>query len=481
MSVRRRLLATYRDLLAQAGDTDRWLQTPTGADLWIDGRVALLAASRDDLFTRYTRAFLDFCERAGAPVRSLDREGLAALLGRLDPFLEACAGHGRDSFWPGLALGLALVHSLGGPPRIEVSGAATVNDTLALVLSPSFRALRFAGYNAGISTRFITERSAEVFRPELGYFLVTPPTLILEELPRTQFFNVGHDLIHIVLFGDAYIRPVGTPKMTAALLLNAEETACTLDLVLVGDLARFGVELQALAELVRIESGPRSGRPSVTLRVSREGTGFTAYQAALKAASQALLTTCTPVSRRIGGGISIPPDLDEWFHPRSRATHAAWHEDLAERVWHPVFQRFVSLLPPVETHLENLLRFTRETWEPGQPVLDEIPEPCPAARAQGILLYRLRSLVIRAADIAVELDAAGSLTRALADDLMEWALAVIEESVRVRRSGGSAEAQERCELQARAVCSLLEQHGALPGLAVRFADPMAVPGRAAAA
>jgi hypothetical protein len=472
--VQRRLLSTYRELSAQIEGVDRWLQTPVGADLWIDGLAALRSAGSDDLFARYTAAFLDFCARAGAPVRSLDREGMAALLSRLDPFLEACAEHGGSAFWPGLAVGISLIHSLGGPPRIEVSGGATMNDTVALVLSPSYRALRFAGYNAGVSIRYSAERTEEPFRPELGYFLITPPTLIQEELPRAQFFNVSHDLGHIVLFGDAYMRPVGTPEMTAALLLNAEETACTLDLVQARDLARFGVELRALTEILQIESGQREGRPSVTLRVAREGTGFAAYQAALKASSQSHLTVGSPVSRRIRQGVAIPPDLGDWFNPRAQQTHAAWHEDLADRVWDPIFQRFVSLLPPVESHLENLHRRTREGWEPGETVLDEIPEPNPAARSQGLLLYRCRFLVVRAAETAAELAAAGSLAPALNEDLLGWALEVVDDYVRVGRHGASMEAAERCEAHLRAVRSLLDRHAIRSDLVGRFDDPVSV-------
>lgn len=466
--VERRLSAVYRDLLVRSDDPDLWPRTPLGADLWIDGRVALRAASCDGLFLRTTQAFLSFCERAGAPVRSLEKEGLAALLARIDPFLEACASHGRDTFWPGLALGLAAIHSLGGPPRIEVSGAATVNDSVALVLSPSYRALRFAGYNDGISVRMSPRKTSQPFRPELGHFLITPPTLIPEEPPRAQFFNVSHDLIHIVLFGDAYMRPVGTPETTAALLLNAEETACTLDLVLAGDLGRFGLDLRILTELLQIESGCRAGRPSVTLRIVREGKGFTAYQKALKAASQGNLSSCTPVSRRIREGIALPSDLGDWFDPRAQQTHASWHEDLADRVWNPVFQRFISLIPSVSGHLENLHRFTWESWEPGQPVLEEIPEPCPAARATGVLVHRLRSLVIRAAEVAVALDEAGSLPAALADELTGWALAVVEDSIRVRRTGAAPEARERCELHAQAARTLLPER-----FASRFDDPVA--------
>lgn len=474
-NVQRRLLSTYRELSAQVEDADRWLQTPAGADLWIDGRAALRSAGSKDLFARYTAAFLDFCARAEAPVRSLDREGMAALLSRLDPFLEACAEHGGQAFWPGLALGISLIHSLGGPPRIEVSGGATMNDTVALVLSPSYRALRFAGFNAGVSIRYTAEQATEPFRPELGHFLITPPTLIQEELPRAQFFNVSHDLGHIVLFGDAYMRPVGTPEMTGALLLNAEETACTLDLVQARDLARFGVEVRSLTELLQIESGQREGRPSVTLRVAREGTAFTSYQAALKASSQGYLTASSPVSRRIRQGVTIPPDLGDWFAAPAQKTHAAWHEDLADRVWNPVFQRFVSLLPPVESHLENLHRLTREVWEPGQTVLDEIPEPSPAARAQGLLLYRCRFLVVRAAEAAAELAAAGALSAALDDDLLGWALEVVEDYVRIRRHGASAEAAERCEIQAQTVRALLARHLSRDDLAGRFDDPMSVP------
>ncbi|HKH47583.1 MAG TPA: hypothetical protein VKM72_23240, partial [Thermoanaerobaculia bacterium] len=304
--VRRRLAAIHRELDSLAGEPDRWARSLVGGDLWVDGWRAVRSTD-EHLFARYRDAFLDFCQQSGAAVRSLDEESLPSVLERFELFLEACAEANAGSFWPALAVGLALVQAVGGPPRIERSPeAAVANDSLLLIVSPSYRAIRCHAYNAGIATFCVPDSQVPVFRPELGHFLISPRYQVRHEPPRVQFYTVNHDLSHLVLFGDAYLRPVGSPAMTAALLLNAEETCCTLDLVLARDLDRFGIELNALAELLRIESGSKAGRPSVTQRVAREPAAFTAYQAALKAAAQERLTASTPVSLRIREGASLP-------------------------------------------------------------------------------------------------------------------------------------------------------------------------------
>ena len=480
--VRRRLAAAHRELRSLAGDPDRWVGSPVGRDLSVDGWVAIDSAD-SALFVRFVDAFTDFCRREGAPVRSLDAQGPAALLARFDPFLEACAEIGPNAFWPGLAVGLTLVQALGGPPRIESSEATVIGDSLLLVASPSYRALRFAAYNAGVRTLCMDQPKAPAFRPEFGHLLITSRELVRQDPACVPFITVNHDLAHIVLFGDAYLRPAGTPAMTASLLLNAEETSCGLDLVLTRDLARFGVELRALQDLLALEAGSREGRDSLTRRAAEDREGFVTYQAALRAAAQAHLAVPNPVSERIGEGVPIPADLADWFHPETQRTHAAWNEKLAERVWHPVFQRFVSLLPPLAGHGENLHRYTREIWEAGQPVLDRIDEPCPVSRARGLLEYRLRFLVIRAAELAVRCDESGGFSTALADDLTRWALRVVEDYVRIRRQGASPEAAERCEAHARGARALIGRYPGLDGpesLAALFDDPVARFSRAAA-
>jgi hypothetical protein len=466
--VRRRLLAEHRALRALAAGPERWPYTRTGADLWIDGLAALQAAD-ERIFTLYLDAFLDYAARAGSPVTALAAGGLASLLGLFEPFLLACAEHDPRSFWPGLAVGVCLVQAAGGPPRIEVSEAVVINGTLLVLLSPSYRGLRFTAFNEGIRTRALPGRKAPVFRPEHNFFFIAPPDLVEAEPLRAQFYVVNHDLSHVVLFADAYLRPVGSPAVTASLLLNAEETACTFDLVLAAELLRFGVDLHAFAEMRRMEEGWREGRGSVMERAGRGPESLASYQTALKSAAQHHLRRTSPLSARIAGA-PVPPDLSGWFAPAAQKMHAVWSEKLADRVWNPLFQRFVSLLPPLPGHLENLVQFTHDTWRVGQQVAGgPVPEACAETRARSVVANRLRFLVIRAAELAVMMSKRGRVEPVLLEDLTAWGLAVVDDSIRVRNGKGDPVAGRVEEVR-----GLLARH-AVDEAPAWFDDPMASP------
>jgi hypothetical protein len=456
--LRRRLAGLYEELQAAAADAEAWIHTPEGADLWIDGITALRCAGKGR-FARYLDAFLAFTARMGQPLRTLERDRTAATLALFDPFLIACAEQGPDCFWPALAVGLCLLKALGGSPGIEETpGVAVVNDASMVLLSPSYRAVRFTAYNAGIRTISLRQKpKGVVFRPELGWFFITPPGLVDGEPPCVPFVNVNHDLVHLVLFEDAYLRPVGTPAVTASLLLNAEETACTVDLVLGSELLRYGVDLLPYEHLVRLQAGWRLREVNLMDRIARDPELFVVYQAGLRASTQLHLEAACPLSRQIAGSVPIPEDLADWYDPRSQATHAGWAEMLAERVWNPVFQRFVSLLPPLPGHMENLLRFTRDTWPMGETVVaGGAPELCAASQARGLSLRRLRSMVIRAAELAVELNEKEAAPPALLDGLAAWALAVADDCARAPFRDPETGREER---HASAAQGLLARHG----------------------
>jgi hypothetical protein len=469
--LRRRLLDAHRDLRAQAADREGWPYTRPGADLWIDGLTALRSTSRR-LFAAYLDAFLDYAARTGLPAASPEGWGLAAALERFDAFLEGCAEQGETCFWHALTVGLCLVQAQGGPPRLEGSGAVVINDTLLTVLSPSYRSLRFTAFNTGARTLTQVGRKPPVFRPELNLVVFSQTDVVDAEPRRVQFYVANHELSHLVLFADAYLRPVGTPAMTASLLLNAEETACNFDLVLAAELLRFGAGLHAFREMRRMEKGWREEGVSVMERAGRSPEELAFYQRALKAAAQLHLETPSLLSSRIAQA-PVPADLQGWFRPAAQKMHAIWHEGLAVRVWNPHFQRLVSLLPPLPGHLENLHRFARETWKVGQRALEgPIPEPAAALRERNVLLHRLRFLVIRGAELAARMAKDGAPAEPFLDDLTGWALSVVEDVARLQRPEALPEVAERLAAHRAAACALLGRY-ALGEEARRFDDPIA--------
>ncbi len=474
-SPRRVLRELYRDLRTRAADPQSWICSPWGADLWIDGLTAFRIVT-PETFDAYLSAALEFLSKSGHPLRALTEGEAVAPIARLDPFLATAAERGPGSFWPALAVGLCLVRALGGAPRVETGDEMVImDDSLLFLLSPSYRGIRLAAYNAGLRTRSHRTGKQPVFRPEYGYFRLHPPNLVDAEPPRVPYYNYSHDLAHLVLFGDTYLRPVVSSEITASLLLNAEETVCTLDLVLMAELARFGIELHALSGLKKLEAGSYEEKESVTRRVAGDPEQTTAYQVALKAAAQLHLTAPSAVSEQIVGSAEIPGDLADWFHPRTQSMHAAWGEKLARRIWHPVFQRFVSFLPPQPEHTENLFRFCRETFSPGTWDGAAPLEPCPESRRKGILVHRMRFLVIRAAEVAAELADQGMASEALLEGLTRWALETVDRLVRVQREGGSNQAAEHADALAGAAASLLVRHQVPEAdrFARRFDDPAA--------
>jgi hypothetical protein len=473
-NLRRTLREFHRDLRARAADPEAWIYSALGTDLWIDG-LTVFRSVDEPTFDAYLESFLGFTARAGRPLRTLDAKRPAALVARFAPFLEACAEQGPRSFWPALAVGLCMLRAVGGPPRLETGDElAILDDSLVFLVSPTYRGIRLAAYNAGLRTLAGRTGKSPTFRPEYGHFHVHPPTLVDAEPPRVPYYNYSHDLAHIVLFGDAYLRPVGTQETTVSLLLNAEETVCTLDLVLAVELMRFGVDLHALTGLRKLEAGSKEGKPNVAAQVAGDPDRVRAYQVALKAATQLHLEARSTVTERIVDAVDIPADLADWFHPSTQKMHAVWSEGLGRRVWNPMFQRFVSLLPPQPEHAANLFRFCSETFSCGQWIEEPLPEPCRESRQKGILLCRLRFLVIRAAETAVQLSLGGLASEALLEDLTRWALAVVDDLVRVQRTGATPEEEARVELHREAVRGLLLRHelAETEGLGNRFADPV---------
>lgn len=435
--VRQELVSVFRELRELASRPEEWVGSPEGTDLWIDGLVALESVDERQ-FGRCLDACLDYFARLESPLDSLAGDCLALRLEAFDAFLEASAEAGEGSFWQALAVGICLARALGATPRVVAPGTEVINDTLMVLLSPSYRSVRYASYNAGIRVLGTRGRKAPVFRPELGHFLVVPPVLLNEQPPRFQFYTLNHDCAHIVLFEDTYLRPVGSPALTASLLLNAEETVCTIDLLLAREMRRFQVDFQAFQELIKLEVGRNQTGgelSSVLLRASEDEDDSIRYQIGLKAAAQRDLTLLSPLSRQIGSG-AVPPEIHNWFHPDSQYTHAWWAEELAGRVWNPAFQRLVSLLPPLPGCLEGLLLSTRDVWRRGElTIRGGVPEPSPAVRRNGIAQRQLRFLVIRAAEAAVELEQKGAAPPPLLEDLTAWALGVVDDYVRVRQLG----------------------------------------------
>lgn len=414
------LALTFAGLRERAGTWDGWVDCPLGADLWVDGYAAL-RGTEDSVFAQVLREFLRH-PAALDLLSSGQKTDAARLLGQYDNFLRAVAAQNEDAFLPSLALGFALLQTVGIPPVMEDHDVSIVNDSLLLLLSPVYREVRFRAHNAGVFVRTSHDTALPTFRPEYGFFTIGPPYLLRGKPDRVQHFNINHDLAHIVLFGDAYLRRTGSPAETSALLLNAEETCCTLDLLVVSDLARFKVPLRALAEYETVEKGvARHKRRSVMTRIACDSAQITTYQRALKCAAQRILETQSDVSRELAVSTDSPADVADWIPHRAQELHAKYAASLGRRVHNQHFARLVSYLVPNSQHAHNLLAHAHGDWD-WEHCHYSIPVPDTALRQRQLARNELRRLVIRAAEFLASPALTASTASTLSDALAPWAI-----------------------------------------------------------
>jgi hypothetical protein len=373
----------YRTCRQGIGDLTAWLETPWGADLSIDGAQALGAAG-SELFASYSGC-LDDVESEMRYARSrLDQ------LQTLEAFVEACASvHGEAGFWPALGVALCAAHKLEPAPLAE--GLAVVNDSLLLILSPTYRQIRFTAYNQGIRVR-VASASGAPFRPETRLLTIDPAYLITGATARVQQYNVNHDLVHIVLFGDCYVDAAGTVQETTDLLVNAEETSIALDLRVFAELARFGVELHHLREIEQTESG---WTPQVRLSLAREVAASAQDRHRLEAQ---LKHVALCVARGHAAGCHLLR-VDRWVSLRALRAHAKWCHEIAERNHRPAFRRAVAHLSPSPAQRALLRRAMNEHWSGAPaPAPLELALPDPVIRATNVALYAVWERAVVAAD-----------------------------------------------------------------------------------
>ena len=411
----------FRELRSLSVSPSGFLESQIGADLWVDGYDAV-ASTSPQAFDRYLAAFSELLDRTHSSLS--EQIELTSSLRIFDTFLKVNCDRGEAAFWNALTVGICVLHALGGVPQLCSEPHVVVNDTVMTLVSRNYRAVRFQAFNDGAQFKVIAKQDDDLFRPEFGQFSIGAPLVVYDELPKIQFYNIAHEMCHVILLGDTYIRTVGTPQTTATLLLCAEEAVIGLDLLMMRELCRFGIDLHAAHEFRGIEPGMQASvQVSTASYAASDPQRILHYQIGLKVAAQNELEINTGIGRMISQRCAPPFDIDEWISKRARSKHIRGARAIAESTSSAAFQQIVSFLPQDEWQFQNLLSTTYTEWTWGDQIFGmNVPQLSSELRRHGIRRHALRFLVIRAAEIARYFESRRSeCLTGLMDDLMTWA------------------------------------------------------------
>lgn len=393
-------LATGNLLRAQVRHADRFFSTRRGADLWIDG-VDFIVSTPAPVLSAYCGQLAKHIQLT-APKGQLP-EAVHFFAG-FDEFLRRCAAAGEAYAYHALAAGLCCLDRFIPSLRRDALPFSVVNDSLLMLVSPHYRAIRCAAFNSGLEVGIQTGNGW--FRPDFGWIIFAPPVLIPGRPRCVQSYSFIHEVCHAVLFGDAYCRTFGSLETTQSILIAIEESIIGLDLLTYGALRRASETLHAVAEFEKVSIGNDA---SVERRISALHRGAihpNRFVRALRAAAQRQLGSESPVSRIIEAQDS-GEDASAWVGDKSIAFHIAGLRGFTDRVFDPRFRSIVDILPPDPVHASNARAASTEKMDAHRPFFGcQLETLCADRRKRNKHTKALRNFVIRGADLV---SAAGPL------------------------------------------------------------------------
>jgi hypothetical protein len=405
--MKRLLLDLHASFTAAMAEPRRWLATRSGTDLFADGFDTLSRVSRDEL-ARAADAFLVHC-RANGGIPELATSNLADVLARFDGFL-ASRPRRPKARRTAIALGLCLLEACGRLPYTIDRDCVIQNDAIATLLSPTYRFVRFAGYNEGVEGAVHSDPAmSRYFRPDSWLWVVGEPMYkVVDGIPRLPFYTSNHETAHIVLFGDSYVRRIGDDATALAAKLNAEETTVALDLALMAELMAGGIELHSMTLLAHLGDPRRGMDPRVFHRLfSRSRQRRVVSEQVLKARVQRIYArhgsyAPSPLHDRLKRGANRAGyPLARWLQTGALDMHVRDGGPLFERLLEPELQRFVGLIPPRADQTANLLTATELCWEDLKARF-RAPNPDSAQRELAVRRRNVRIAITRLGELSAK-------------------------------------------------------------------------------
>ncbi|MFD2171206.1 hypothetical protein [Tumebacillus lipolyticus] len=396
----------YEELLALTVESEGWLESRPGSDLWVDGLNVFLNVEPDEFEAGFARFLSDYpCEM----------DLLIETLEALQRYCLDAAKEGEFELYQALSVGMTYLTL-----HPEVNGeffnipVQVTNHSLALLLSPTYRAVWVHSYNAGLE--LVIDLKADrptIFRPEHGRIYQMGRWHQAGEVIRFPFVHYFHEMSHVLLFSDLYARVIGTPDEDRSAFVNMEAAITCLENVVLGELMAVQEDLNLIDDgfgTVAVFQEAADFRMSV-FRGDVEGVTPQSLALYLKRniqfgeddflipenrIKQAILSAHQLSDREVE---LIAPHYADLIN--NQHGHAGWGKEACERNRLPAFREVAELLP-VETFalakLEESLH--SDSWSTSSQLFscEKLPEPNRELREQNKRRWRFRELLFRIAE-----------------------------------------------------------------------------------
>lgn len=375
---------------------NQFLVSDIGADLWVDGHDAI-ASTSSLIFNHY----LDlFCE-THKQINKTSKIHFESFFKTFDLLIHGIPKKDETIFMHVLAVGISTLHSLNGIPKLSAQKHAIVNDTILCLLSTQYRTIRFNAYNDGITIKFVRGKH-ESFRPELGTVVLGEPFITFNEsFPTIQFYNLAHEVGHILFYSDCYLRRYGTKNDTTNLILNAEESLISLDLLMLNEIKEFGIQLHLIEAIENIDTGDYKSLKKTIVKASKDKKQIISYQKALKSFAQNELNNNRLIGDILSRNVRIPKDMFNWFGKRAIKKHIDGAIEISDRLFQDNYYNLLTLIPVNENKVNNVFKAYFRVWTNESIIFDlKFTQPSLKQRQSGKATYALKRKSVKLAEKA---------------------------------------------------------------------------------
>lgn len=402
------MIQRYEELRKLAQDTDQWLESKIGSDLWVDGINVFLTIEHED----FVEGLDTFQQKY-----TYEEDGVTSCLRQLQMNARHSVAQGEFALYQALAVGMTWLSLQEETNGLHFNLPVQItNHSIALLLSPTYLAVWANSYNAGIELFLDVDSTLPtLFRPEHGKIYQNAGSYLRGENLKFPFQNYFHEIAHILLFHDVYQRVLGSEAECRSYWTHIE--GCI-----------YALEEQVLAELMEVQTD---------LHVIDDGYGntegfeeFASFRIELyqgkrdSSLTGETLRTYVKRGMQLGEGKFHIPDntvkqtilshheLEErelellhahcFSFVKALQAHSAWGVKSYARNILPAFRETVELLPAHPFCMKKLAEsLQKNPWPDVQSLLSSDPFPALDAeqRRHNKQLWQWRELMSRLAEI----------------------------------------------------------------------------------
>nr|WP_238333093.1 hypothetical protein [Brevibacillus laterosporus] len=402
------MIQRYEELRKLAQDTDQWLESKIGSDLWVDGINVFLTIEHGD----FVEGLEQFQQKY-----TYEEDNVTSCLRQLQLYARHSVAQGEFALYQALAVGMTWLSLQEETNGLHFNLPVQItNHSIALLLSPTYLAVWANSYNAGIELFLDVDSTLPtLFRPEHGKIYQNAGSYLRGENLKFPFQNYFHEIAHILLFHDVYQRVLGSEAECRSYWTHIEGCIYALEEQVLSELMEVQTDLHVIDDgygntqgfeefaAFRIELYQGNGEPSLTGETLR-----TYVKRGMQLGEGNFHIPDNAVKQTILSNHELEERELELLHKhcfsfvKALQAHSAWGVKSYARNTLPAFRETVELLPAHAYCMKKLEEsLQKNPWTDVQSLFSSDPFPPldSKQRKQHKQLWKWRELMSRLAEI----------------------------------------------------------------------------------